>query len=96
MSTTQTTNLNKLLKEYAEKNETKKILVNECKGLSTNIKNAMIAENLDIYEVKGIKATITYKVRKTLDLEKVEKLLGYKIPAECYILNEEAALNVKC
>lgn len=95
MSKNQKTTLNKLLKEYAEKNGVKKQLVNECNALSSNIKNAMIAENLDVYEVQDIKATITYKVRKVLDVEKLEKLLGREIPADCYILKEEAALNVK-
>ena len=88
------TELNNLIVRYAAANEEKKPLVNECKALSEEIKDAMADRGVTTFAAMGWTATVTFKNGRKLDLAKVEKLLGGKIPEECYIHTITPTLTV--
>lgn len=86
--------LNKKIREYLVKNTEKNELAKECKEIGVEIKDAMGDAGLDTYEVAGIKATCKVVVKRELNKAMIEKLLGRKIPDECYTLKAETRLFV--
>lgn len=86
--------LNGKIREYVVKNGEKNDLAKEVKELGGEIKMAMGDAGLDVYEVAGIKATVKVVVKRELDKDKIAKLLGGKIPDECYVLKSETRLTV--
>ena len=87
--------LEEAIKRYAVANAEKKSVTQEVKDIGDEIKDMMDEADLASYEVEGIKATLSMRMTRTLDIKAVEKLLGRPIPADCYKLAETAVLNVK-
>lgn len=67
--------LNNLIVRYAVVNEEKKPLVNECKSLSEEIKDAMEDRGVTTFQAMGFVATVIYKKSKKLNLDRLSKLL---------------------
>ena len=75
MSKMTKTELNNTIVRYATLNEQKKPLVNECKELSEEIKEAMEERGVTTFAAMGWTATVTYKTTRRLDMAKLEALL---------------------
>ena len=95
MSKTTKNELDEAIKRYAVANAEKKSITEEVKDIGDEIKELMGEADIETYEVNGIKATVSMRVTRTLDVKKIERLLGREIPADCYKLSETSVLNVK-
>jgi hypothetical protein len=79
--------LNNMIVRYAVANEQKKPLVNECKELGDEIKDAMAEREITTFAAMGYTATVTFRKGKKLNMAKLEALLTKEQLAklaECY------------
>lgn len=76
--------LNNLVIRYAVLNEEKKPLVNECKELSEEIKDAMSEREITTFQAMGYVATVTFKKGRKLNMARLEKLLTKAQIDSCY------------
>ena len=94
MSKTTKTELNNMIVRYAALNEQKKPLVNECKELSDDIKEAMENRGVTTFAAMGWNATITYKRTRKLDMAKLEALLTKEQIEACKVETIVPTLSV--
>lgn len=95
MSKTTKNELDEAIKRYAVANSKKKAIAEEVSDIGDEIKELMEGASIETYEVEGVKATVSMRVTRTLDVKKLERLLGRPIPADCYRLAHTSVLNVK-
>ena len=72
------TELNNLIVRYAVANEQKKPLVNECKEMSEEIKDAMCDRGITTFAAMGYIATVTFKKGQKLNMAKLKAILTKK------------------
>lgn len=87
--------LGEAVKAYAVVNGEKNELAKQAKELNEEIKDLMGEAAINTFTVDNITATIIVKKGKKLNIEKVEKLLGYAIPADCFKDTFTEQLNIK-
>lgn len=76
--------LNNLIVRYAVANEQKKPLVNECKDMGEEIKDAMEERGITTFQAMGYVATVTFRNGKKLNMARLEKLLTKEQIESCY------------
>jgi hypothetical protein len=78
MSKMTKTELNNTIVRYAALNEQKKPLVNECKEMSDEIKEAMEDRGITTFAAMGYVATVTFKKGQKLNMAKLKAILTKK------------------
>ena len=86
--------LNNAIVRYGTVNPEKIALTKEVKELGEEIKDTFEELGITKFDALGYTAVVTEKHGKKLNLEKVEKLLGHKIPDDCYEPTVSYALTV--
>lgn len=80
---------------YGNLNPQKIEIVKEVKDLGDDIKDSMEVLGITKFDAKnGFTAVITPRTSRRLNVEKVEALLGRKIPDDCYDAVESVVLSV--
>jgi len=87
--------MNNVIVSYAEANEQKKHFTDIVADLGADIKEYFEDRGISTFEAMGYVATVSVRKGKKLNLDKIAKLLGGKIPDDCYIDTETDVLTVK-
>lgn len=87
--------LNGVLKVFLADNTEKNRLDRKCKAMTSEIKGVLAGAGLTHYEGGGCVVTLSEQSRMVLDEEKIRKLLGGTIPADCYTPSVSVRMTVR-
>lgn len=90
-----TNEFNNIIVRYGVLNGQKKELESEVKELGAEIKEEFEERGIEQFEAVGYVATVGKRISRRLNVEKLEKLLGRAIPADCFDNVESEVLTIK-